>query len=457
MEQFCHSDVVDSAGDRCSLGQLIKRGCDWAVFGADNGEIARILHVQHPVQRDSVRERVEWLSLIASKDVVLVPRRILSLAPPFVGYTFKPISGARRLEKWLALREDTSGFNLLERLRLGRAVASAFAALPRVGVSLCALDLGDLYTTGGAGKAEVFFTKPENLGRPGRLVSYGGEPRYLAPEINRCSHQPDRLSDSFSVATIIFELLRLAHPFLGSTARVLTEEYVRLAVRGELPDVDHPDHPQYGRELMLLADWTCTPGLKTLFRRAFVDGQLTRCKRPNPEEFIEACGIAEDLCVQCPECGCYFYGNRTKTPACTWCEKSVPSIPQLVFFDVVHYGERGQRKMIYRKLDDQKLYLRPGETQIRARHLRYDKTENPEQVCVVAENSAGEVSVRNCSLEHMRVFFGRKDGSKRVEIGSQVMVRPGCQLYFSAEENLKSIATVMNEPATGMRVAKLLV
>jgi hypothetical protein len=452
VEDFCNNPVQDSAGRNHRFVKEVVSGEEWSLFRTEAGELARVLNIASRSKYEAVKERIDWIARAGDTSGLLAPSAVLVLPSPHVGYTFAPIVGALKLSRWLGA-DSATPFLLSARLRLGCALARTIGDFNRLGLGMDGVSPEDfLLRELGDGTFSIWFTRIERLVRIGSSLQLDRSAPYGAPENNRGTHLPDALSNNFSLAQLLFALLRLAHPFRGGFESELGVKALRHAERGDLPDIDHPDHPHYGKP-RLLAAWTCTQMLQDLFSRSFGDGLRFRSLRPSPDEFAFACSLAERQTVACYECKSEFYGNGTGPQTCIWCQTRLPKVPQLAFFDVVHRMENGTKRMSYRRLLERRVYLRPGLNLVLATHLER-RTRYSSNECFTIENEVGRFVLRNTSLENLRVSQGPKKGIKDVKTGGNLELYPGYQLYFDKPTPVLGVEDIFKQPATISRVCK---
>lgn len=163
-----------------------------------------------------------------------------------------------------------------------------------------------------------------------------GTPRYIAPEVIGRQKNPDVLSDNYSLAVILFELLRVGHPYISDEILDGSPEDEEAALAGKYDYVTDENSTN-----MLPADIVLTDKLKKLFRRCFVDGKRNRMARPSAQEFEFALLEASNKVIKCPSCGAWHYPRKTGRiyDGCPWCD--APSKPEarLNFYDILCEGE----------------------------------------------------------------------------------------------------------------------
>jgi serine/threonine protein kinase len=153
-----------------------------------------------------------------------------------------------------------------------------------------------------------------------------GTPRYIAPEVINRGRNPDIFSDNYSLAVILFELLRIGHPYVGEEVEDGTPEDEEAAYAGE------KDYVAADEKNMLSEELTFTDNLKELFRRCFITGKENRMERPSAKEFELALLDACNKVVKCPSCGFWHYYPK-KEKICPWCGSVYKPVVFLSFYD----------------------------------------------------------------------------------------------------------------------------
>ncbi|NLE24355.1 MAG: hypothetical protein GX625_03275 [Clostridiaceae bacterium] len=143
------------------------------------------------------------------------------------------------------------------------------------------------------------------------------------------------MSDNYSLAVILFELLRVGHPYINDEVLDGTPEDEENALAGNADYVTDENSTN-----MLPADVVFTDKLKELFRRCFVEGKRSRLSRPSATEFEYALLEASNKLIKCPSCGAWHYPKKSgKTyDGCPWCDSESRPTAMLNFYNVLFDG-----------------------------------------------------------------------------------------------------------------------
>ena len=223
------------------------------------------------------------------------------------------------LSEWY--NEETGG--LRRRLFLGYKIAMQFALLHESNRAYCDISGNNILVNKDPGVASICMIDIDNIYIPGGdSGNILGTSRYMAPEIMNKQMQPDIFTDDYSLAVILFELLRCGHPYVGDMVEDGTPEQQEQAYRGLYPYVDEEDSPNMSTQ-MLPAEVVFTTKLANLFHKTFVKGKENRVARATAREFALACLEASNKVMKCPECGHWHFASPDKNRKyfCPWCDE----------------------------------------------------------------------------------------------------------------------------------------
>ena len=330
--------VYDFGGRPYHITGVAGYGGQGTAYREASGDyIVKIVTARDPAKRHELMRRYKFL--LAQRQVVedgarlVLPEAIL--APPHTGYVMRRVKGHQPLtslilppaavdinfDEWY--NRETGG--LRKRLLLAGLICRCFYHLHGSNLSYCDLSDKNLLVAKDPSVTSVCLIDPDNLSAPAVAEALVlGTPLYMAPELLNGSRQPDILTDSYSLAVLLFQLLRLGHPMIGDAVLDGPPELEEKALRGELPFVDHPEDESNRRASLLPAEETCTSALTALFLRAFVDGVHSRSHRPSPGAWEEAALIAAGNTLVCERCSASFFPRKSEqNPSlckCPWCQ-----------------------------------------------------------------------------------------------------------------------------------------
>ena len=275
--------IIAESGTKYTLKEQIGYGAQGVVYEENSGKF--MVKLYYPSNCQSLDEdMVEKLNFIRD---VKMPKNFVSIidviTSPYVGYVMEKVSNHHSLNSYLIPDESSSfsewynrGLGLYERIFIGYIIAKAFGELEKNNLSYCDISGNNILVRTGK-SASVKMIDVDNIYIAGKgKATVLGTPRYIAPEVISRQKNPDVLSDNYSLAVILFELLRVGHPYISDDILDGTPEDEEMALAGNVDYVNEGNSSN-----MLPASVTLTESLKELFERCFVDGKKNRLKRPS--------------------------------------------------------------------------------------------------------------------------------------------------------------------------------
>lgn len=188
-------------------------------------------------------------------------------------------------------------------------IVQVFRALHNSGYSYQDINNGNFFINPDNG--DVLICDNDNVSPYGTNLGILGKQRYMAPEIVLMKNDPDKYSDRFSLAVILFRLLFVNHPLEGrySTPPCMTKQLER-KYYGEEPifiydPEDSRNRPVPGTDKNLKLFWSVYPEhIRALFTRAFSkDALLNPNRRPIEKDWLNVFMQFKAEIVFCPHCG----------------------------------------------------------------------------------------------------------------------------------------------------------
>jgi DNA-binding helix-hairpin-helix protein with protein kinase domain len=186
-------------------------------------------------------------------------------------------------------------------------IIQAFRELHNSGYSYQDINNGNFFINPENG--DVLICDNDNVSPFGVNLGILGKQRYMAPEVVTGGN-PDKQSDRFSLAVILFRLLFINHPLEGmrSTPPCMTKELER-KYYGEEPvfvydPKDNRNRPVPGTDKNLKTFWPIYPKyIRELFERAFSrDVMLKNAPRVMEKEWLDVFFKFKASIVRCPHC-----------------------------------------------------------------------------------------------------------------------------------------------------------
>ena len=154
-------------------------------------------------------------------------------------------------------------------------------------------------------------------------------PGYGAPELISGHADPDTLTDAFAPAVIAFELLTLAHPFVGDLVHDGEPELEEAAFHGQMPWIEHSSDSSNRCSGGIPRDLVVSQEAKKVFKRMFEDGLKERLLRPGMGEWVGVFCQWADVTVACPHCSASYFAPSTRQ--CPWCSQPRPEMSLAIF------------------------------------------------------------------------------------------------------------------------------
>lgn len=216
-------------------------------------------------------------------------------------------------------------------------MVAAFKALHNKGYNYQDLNDGNFSINPTNGK--VLICDNDNVVGHGEYSGILGKARYMAPEVVRGDKQPDKLTDRFSLAVVLFMLLAGNHPLegVGTNYPALTNKYEK-KIYGTEPlfifdekNSSNAPHPSLHRNALKM--WKYFPSfLKAAFRQSFSQESLLNGKgRLLEQDWFHILMRLKSSLIRCPNCGEEIFLESDKATVCQSCKQNVKAVGYLNF------------------------------------------------------------------------------------------------------------------------------
>lgn len=457
MQNLTGETIISADGKKYKLGEMAGYGSQGVVYEDSSGK--KMIKLYYPSGSEIVDEDIiERLRFIRD---VKMPKNFVTILDiidrPYIGYVMNKVEGHKPLNAYLIQDKNLSfsewynqGLGLRERLFIGYIIAKAFGELEKSNLSYCDISGNNiLVQTGDA--ASIKMIDVDNIYVAGKgKATVLGTPRYIAPEVISRQKNPDVLSDNYSLAVILFELLRVGHPYISDEIMDGTPEDEELALAGGCEYVNDENSTN-----MLPEDIVFTEKLKVLFEKCFVNGKNNRLERPSAKEFEYALLEASNKVIRCPSCGKWHYPRKTgkSFDGCPWCDAPSKPIARMNFYDVLSEGTDFRLYSIDNCIKQNKLVntfiLREGINRITSLYvLRADdpskEKRSSDNYITIAKDKKGFWAYNEFENEGITIRRDKKnnkfvemkyDQNKKVVYSSSIgsIVDPYC--YYEAKKN----------------------
>jgi len=332
--------IVDTNGKEYTIVKQFYISTYNSVYGLECGAVAKFVN---DTDRDDFIKKVHSrMSGDFNKAAgVVVP--IAVLEAPYTGYILPKLSNSIVLEDRLRYDgeiEFNDWFNkktggILERIHVGISLARCLRTFHERGYVLSNLSPENILIQPFTNEVVLFCI--EDLIKPnefdGSDIRYA---KYVAPELREHFRMPSSLSDVYSYAVILFELLRRGHPFVGEQSLDDKDK----AYRGKYPYIDDPNDESNRQDGLEFTQHLITDPLRGLFERTFCEGLLNAYERPTLSEYIEVLEASLDIIRHCGNLECqsgFFVADKHKN-RCIWCQEE-DDITFLEFYETVSVSD----------------------------------------------------------------------------------------------------------------------
>ena len=222
MQNLAGETITTADGKRYKLSKLAGYGAQGVVYEDDSG--TKMIKLYYPTGSSIVDEDIlERLRFIRN---VKMPRNFVAIQEiidkPYVGYVMDKVIDHKPLNTYLIPDKDlpfaewyNKGLGFRERIFIGYIIAKAFGELEKSNLSYCDISGNNILVKTDK-NASIKMIDVDNIYVAGKgASSVLGTPRYIAPEVISRQKNPDVLSDNYSLAVILFELLRVGHPYIS--------------------------------------------------------------------------------------------------------------------------------------------------------------------------------------------------------------------------------------------------
>ena len=223
-------------------------------------------------------------------------------------------------------------------------IIQAFRELHNSGYSYQDINNGNFFINPDNG--DVLICDNDNVSPFGTNLGILGKQRYMAPEVVT-GGDPDKQSDRFSLAVILFRLLFINHPLEGkySTPPCMTKELER-KYYGTAPvfvydPADTRNRPVPGTDKNLKIFWSVYPSyIKDMFIRAFSSEVMLKQKpRVIEKEWLDVFFKLKASIVKCPNCKEETFLSEQGNNICIECQHKfiVPNAIQFTLSRILLY------------------------------------------------------------------------------------------------------------------------
>jgi serine/threonine protein kinase len=186
----------------------------------------------------------------------------------------------------------------------------------------------------------VYIYDNDNVMGHGQSSGILGKARYMAPEIVRGDKTPDKITDRFSLAVILFMLFVGNHPLEGAKTNVpvLLAKYDKKFFGFEplfiFDEQNDQNRPVIGLHKNAIELWPCLPkSIQNAFKKSFSQESLLHARgRLLEQDWLHLLIQLKSSIVTCPYCGSTIFLETNGKTTCPDCKKQISPEGYLRFF-----------------------------------------------------------------------------------------------------------------------------
>lgn len=277
----------------------------------------------------------ENISKGAPSDAFLWPEYLTRKEKGSYGYIMKlRPQGYYEFGQYLLAKHQFDSFEAM--LNAAMKICEGFYKLHLSGLSYQDLNDGNFFIEPKTG--DVLICDNDNVMPDGQKSGIMGKARYMAPEVVG-GKAPDKYSDRFSLAVILFMLFYGNHPFEGSRVLAcpcMTESFEKKFYGSDILfiyDDNKENRPVRGVHNNVIRRWPAMPQiLQNAFKDQFSKDILSvPDKRMIEKKWKGVIQSLRDILVRCPKCGDETFISDVAAPTCMNCGKAIDIPGKLVF------------------------------------------------------------------------------------------------------------------------------
>lgn len=462
--------IQTTSGKKYVLTDMLGEGAQGVVYNeASDKFLIKLYKKSNPIQQKNRFNKLKWLIQQDYPDQFIRPLELIE--EPYVGYVMEKVQNHTSLNKLLVpsrdvnfsewYNQETGG--LRRRLFLAYKIAMQFALLHDSNRAYCDISGSNIMVNEDPSIASICMIDIDNIYIPGGdSGNVLGTSRYMAPEIMNKQLAPDIFTDDYSLAVILFEMLRVGHPYVGDLVEDGTPEQQTQAYLGLYPYEDDPDEDSNRSSQMLPMGVVTSKHLQDLFKKTFVDGKENRMERASARDFALACLEASNRVMKCPNCGCWHMAkvNRDKQYVCPWCDDINDKPMFLQFKDRYDISKTGKKEKneVFKDEAVNSFVLRDEKNDITNNYIsnfyvKRDKFAKPvEQYFTIRKAKDGKFYILNPGKNEL--YLQKAKAEKKVQVlDKAIEVDRGDKIFFQDIDNLEKEAIDKKSKAVLFRYA----
>jgi len=453
MNDFIGQTIRAITGEEFTITGYLTQGAQGAICEEASGRyLVKIYHKSREQKANKQLDKLKSLYNQPYPKSFIKPLYLIS--EPFIGYVMLRVKGHEPLNRLLIppasgkfstwFNESTGG--LRRRYYLGYQIADTFHHLHATGQAYCDISGSNILVAKDFSKASICMIDIDNLYVPGTgIPDVLGTLRYMAPEIISKQMVPDIISDDHSLAVLLFELLRIGHPYIGNMVDNGTPDMELLAFQGNLPYIDDESQDCNHSSQVLPSNDIFTSKLEALFKRAFVSARQSRMNRPTALEFAIACLEASNRVIRCESCKAWFLYNKKENNRsyCSWC--GAPSGPYLylLFRERYRFIDHGGQNRPDQKKTAKAYILKQMHNCIQNMYIYQDSNcTEIEEYFSISYDTVHKYRLQNPAGKELYIKKYNSAVLNPVKANSHPVIEPEDKLYFMRPAESGSIEKI---------------
>lgn len=356
----------------------------------------------------------ENISKGAPSDAFLWPEYLTAKQKGSYGYVMKlRPQGYYEFGQYLLARVQFNSYEAM--LNAAMKICEGFMKLHLNGYSYQDLNDGNFFIHPDTG--DVLICDNDNVMPQGSQSGILGKARYMAPEIVLGKNMPDKYSDRYSLAVILFLLFYGGHPLEGKkvlSCSCMTESYEKKFYGSEATfvydDTITDNRPVRGVHNNVITFWMLFPeSLRMTFKQEFSQENLRNpLKRMIEAKWQKIIQELRDRLVVCPFCGDDSFVEDEQNSVCINCKR------RFAVSGTLSIGSR-------------KIYLTP-KTKV------YIDLDNKPDMLIVAHPGGKYPAFIKNTTQSKWVVETQSGNLKPIEPGEEFPVRKGLKVVLSGAE-----------------------
>lgn len=342
VNKYLSRSYFDVKRSKHQATDIIASGENSLLLKTDEGKILKICSSDKDYGVYS--ERLDWLQELGlrgtlNKYISMPLAKLNGLKHGEYGYVCEDADGVN-LDYYIHPSKDIKPFNkwyydstggIEYRLKLAYTIALALEQIHQCGycfVDICPSNVVvTQFDSNERTPLKAKFLGAENIASYTFNPHINGSDMYVDPMVYSNRNGNSTVSDTYSYAIMIFQLLTTCHPFVGDECEVREqEEIINMIHSGELDYIGDEDSTKNKNDTFDMTQIFVPRELRELFYKMFVVGKFNPNGRPTLTDFKNACRRATQKLIMCTNSSCkrqYPYNVNKVCPFCHEPSKNV--------------------------------------------------------------------------------------------------------------------------------------